>query len=357
MAEPLKHLYNKLLIKVLSNEIKIHYEKFDCEKFKDSVFDDFWEEKELKDRMHHIASTLNDFLPNDYLKALDILKKTAPKFNGFEHMYFQDFVEIFGLEYFEESMNALELFTQYASSEFAIRAFILKYEEKTMNQMKIWANSSNHHVRRLASEGCRPRLPWAISLPKFKENPSKVIEILDILKDDESLYVRKSVANNLNDISKDNPNIVIKLIKSWKNRNDNCDWLVKHAARSLLKNSNKEVLEIFGFADISHITLQNFDLSKNVEINSDLEFNFLLCSKKELGKLRIEYAIHFLKANGRLSKKVFMLSSVNNSSKSKVISKKHSFKKISTRKYYKGIQGLSIIVNGYKMIYKEFELK
>ncbi|MDZ7819313.1 MAG: DNA alkylation repair protein [Aliarcobacter sp.] len=128
-------------------------------------------------------------------------------------MVFQDFVEVFGLDDFDESMKALEVFTQDSSSEFAIRQFILKYENETMNQMKLWAKSPNEHLRRLSSEGCRPRLPWAIALPKFKQNPEKPLEIIELLKNDKSLYVQKSVANNLNDISKDNPQIVIDFVK------------------------------------------------------------------------------------------------------------------------------------------------
>jgi len=124
---------------------------------------------------------------------------------GLENMIFQDFVEVYGLDSFDVSMMAFEVFTVNSSSEFAIRKFILKYEEKTMIQMLLWAKSENEHVRRLASEGSRSRLPWAVALPVFKEDPTSVVEILELLKDDVSAYVRKSVANNLNDISKDNP--------------------------------------------------------------------------------------------------------------------------------------------------------
>ena len=106
---------------------------------------------------------------------MDKLKKVKEDFGGLEAMIFQDFVEVFGLDDLKESLKALEVFTIDSSSEFAIRQFILKYEEETMNQMKLWAKSSNEHLRRLASDGCRPRLPWAIALPKFKENPKMII--------------------------------------------------------------------------------------------------------------------------------------------------------------------------------------
>lgn len=356
MAEPLKYMYSKTLINNLSIQIKIEYNNFDSKEFEKNVFNVDWENRELKERMHHIARTLNKFLPKDYVKSLNILKQIAPKFDGFEYMFFQDYVELFGLDFYDESISSLELFTQYASSEFAIRAFILKYEEKTMNQMLKWAKSSNFHIRRLSSEGCRPRLPWAVALPNFKKDPSKVFEILELLKDDDSLYVRKSVANNLNDISKDNPQLIINTISSWKNRNKNCDWILKHGSRTLLKSGNKEVLNFFGFGDVSHVKLKDFVISKEVNEGSSLLFDFSLSSNKPIGNIRVEYAIYFLKANNKLSKKIFMISSSFVSKNIKAISKKHSFKKISTRKYYKGTHGLSIIVNGIEMEYKEFIL-
>lgn len=150
-------------------------------------------------------------------------------------MFFQDFVEVFGLEDFENSIKALEVFTLESSSEFAVRAFILKYEYQTMQQMKLWTQSSNEHIRRLACEGCRPRLPWAVALPKFKQDPSSVLEIIELLKNDESLYVRKSVANNLNDISKDNPELLLKFVKENLGFSKELDWICKHASRTLLK--------------------------------------------------------------------------------------------------------------------------
>jgi len=357
MAEQLKLMYNKTLINTLAQEIKKTYIDFNIVQFEEDIFCHTWENKELKDRMHHIAVILNKFLPNNYVKSLNILKQVAPKFDGFEYMFFQDYVELFGLDFYEESINALELFTQYASSEFAIRAFIIKYEDKTMEQMLKWANSNNHHLRRLASEGCRPRLPWAVALANFKNDPSKVLEILEILKDDESLYVRKSVANNLNDISKDNAQVAIKVFNRWKNRNKNCDWIIKHGARTLLKAGNIEVLNIFGFGDVSHIKLNDFTLCNEVEIGSLLPFSFNLSThNKAIGNTRIEYAIHFLKSNNKLSKKVFMISSSNIEKNCKKIAKNHSFKKISTRRYYKGVHALSIIINGIEVEYKEFIL-
>jgi 3-methyladenine DNA glycosylase AlkC len=271
-------------------------------------------------------------------------------------MIFQDFVEVYGLEDFKISMDALESFTINSSSEFAIRQFLLKYPDETIKQMKLWTKSKNEHIRRLASEGCRPRLPWAIALPTYKQNPKEILSILEILKDDESLYVRKSVANNLNDISKDNPQILKDITKSWIGINRNRDWILKHGCRTLLKNGDTKILEIFGFKEHNNISIDNFILNPKVKMSENLNFSFILKSKENLGKLRIEYSIEFLRQNNKYSKKSFKISEGIYNQKYKSFSKAYSFKPITTRKYYKGIHKLNIIINCTILENREFIL-
>ena len=345
MAELLKNLYNKNYIDLLSNELlHVNKKEFTCR-----VFDKFWERRKLKDRMRHISTVLGEFLPKNYEEAIDILQDIFPKLPkdmGLENMIFQDFVEVYGLEYYEKSMQALECFTKDCSSEFAIRRFIIKYPNKTMEQMKIWAKSDDVHVRRLASEGCRPRLPWAIALPQFKKNPKEILEILDILKDDESEYVRRSVANNLNDISKDNPDLVKSITKRWIDKSENRDKLLKHGCRTLLKTSDKETLNMFGFKKIKDVKIKNFEITKKVEFEKEMLFSFTLSSLLELGKLRVEYALYFVRQNNKYSKKVFKICEGNYNQRDKNIQKQYSFKLISTRKYYNGTHKIEIIING-----------
>ena len=356
MAKLLKDLYDEDYINLLSNTIFKEYANFHIEAFKRSVFDEQWHTLELKQRMRHISSTLGLYLPKEYLNAVSILKVAFSQMNfdyGLQNMIFQDFVEVYGLYDFEISMDALAHFTINSSSEFAVRAFILKYELKTMQQMKSWASSKNEHVRRLASEGCRPRLPWAIALPTYKEDPTLVLEILELLKDDESAYVRKSVANNLNDISKDNPITLISLTKKWISHNKNRDALLKHACRTLLKSSNTEVLALFGYEKLHKLELINFQITKQVRMGKKLKFSFDLVAGKNLGKIRIEFALNFLRQNNKYNKKVFKIAEGVYKEKERQIQKTYSFKPISTRKYYKGLQTLSIIINGE--VFKEAE--
>ena len=357
MPEPLKNLYTKQLVNKLGNEIAKHFSAFDKKSFEQSVFNKDWKNKELKQRMRHIAECLHSYLPPDYKESIKILKSVSSKFTGFEYMFFQDYVECFGLDDFATSVPALEHFTKYSSSEFAVRAFILKDEKRMMKQMHSWAKSDNHHVRRLASEGSRPRLPWAVALPAFKSDPRPVLAILQTLRNDSSEYVRRSVANNLNDISKDNPELVLALAKKWIGKNNNTDKIIKHACRTLLKQGNQRALALFGFTHAKHIKVRQFHLQADVAPGDKLPFSFILTSQHaSLGKCRIEFAIDFVKANGALRRKVFKISESDYSEKMKPVNKYFSFKKISTRKYYTGKHQLTVIVNGVEQISKSFIL-
>lgn len=356
MAPLLKELYNESYIELLSRTIVSEYSSFDAKKFKMTIFDGEWKNRELKSRMRHIASSLGLYLPKEYKSAISILKLTFKKMNydyGLENMIFQDFVAVYGVYDVETSLSALESFTINSSSEFTIREFLLLEYEITMKKMFLWAHSENEHVRRLVSEGSRSRLPWAIALPIFKKDPSPVLKLLDLLKDDESAYVRKSVANSLNDISKDNPEVVKKIVSQWIGFSKNRDALLKHGCRTLLKASDKKTLELFGYRDPKGLHVKNFTYDKEVNMGEKIGFSFLLNSTQILGKLRIEFAIEFLRKNSRHNKKVFKISEGDYLEQDKYIQKSYSFKPISTRVYYSGVQRLSIIING--VIFKKVE--
>jgi len=357
LAAQLKYLYNKDFISRLCSEIQKTFKQFDSKNFTKCVFDKDWDEKELKERMRHITESLYQFLPKKYSKALKILKPVSKRFSGFEPMFFPDYVEQYGIDDIEESIVALEHFTKYSSSEFAVRPFIVKYPKVMMRQMELWASSNNHHVRRLASEGCRPRLPWAMALPVFKKDPKAVMKVLRKLKNDTSEYVRRSVANNLNDIAKDNPEVVIKVAKSWLSKNKNTDWLVKHACRTLLKQGQPEIMRLFDLAVPDHIKVLKLQVKKKVSMGERLNFSFQLETKKnEIGKVRIEFGIDFMKSNGKQARKIFKISEVHCEDQRKEIQKYFSFKPISTRKYYPGAHGLAIIVNGHELACGKFKL-
>ncbi|MDP8206920.1 MAG: hypothetical protein P9L92_09675, partial [Candidatus Electryonea clarkiae] len=220
------------------------------------------------------------------------------------------------------------------------------------------ADHEDPKVRRLASEGCRPRLPWAMALPAFKKDPTLILPILEKLKNDESETVRRSVANNLNDISKDNPEIVLAICNRWMGKAANIDKLIKHACRSLLKAGNKETLLLFGFGDPTDMNVENLKLSKyRINIGDDLNFSFdLIINQKELKKVRLEYCIYYMKANVKLSKKVFQITENSYKPGEHSFRRKQSFKNMTTRKHYPGKHKISIIVNGEEKDKTCFEL-
>ena len=355
MAELLKNVFDRKFIKSLAADLKQSYPKFDETVFIKGVLTKDWPEKALKQRMRHISENMQRGLPSDYKKAISLLKPVSNKYTGLEHMIFPDFIELCGIDDLSMSIEAMEHFTENSSSEFPIRFFIIKYEKQMLAQMKKWANSKNEHLRRLASEGCRPRLPWAIGLPKYKKDPLTILPILEILKEDESEYVRRSVANNLNDISKDNPHVVIKIAKKWKGLSLETDKLVKHGCRTLLKQGDQKTIKLFGFREPKDIQLKKFKVTKEIKMGEEIEFAFTLnTDKKRLGLLRVEYIIEFVRKNNKTGKKVFKISEGRYAENERNIIKKHSFKPISTRKYYAGKHSISVVVNGIVLSTKRF---
>lgn len=357
--EPLKNIYDLAFITKLEDVFTQHYPAFDKERFRSSLFETEWEELALKERMRQITLSLAPVLPQDYGQAITILRQCAPSFTGLGGIVFPDFVEQYGLEDWELSIETLAYFTQFSTSEFAVRPFLIKDQSKMLAQMEVWASSENEHIRRLASEGCRPRLPWGLSVPALKKEPAPVLVILEKLKEDESLYVRKSVANNLNDISRINPDLAVEIAESWYGENQKTNWIIKHACRSLLKKGDPRVLQIFGFENNDNLTVSNFRITpERLLIEESIEFSFSLTSELEVPhKVRVEYAIDYVKANGKQSRKVFHLSEMEwKGVMKKVFTKKQSFKDLTTRKHYPGVYRITIIVNGAEKAALEFDL-
>jgi 3-methyladenine DNA glycosylase AlkC len=279
--------------------------------------------------------------------------------SGLALIIFPDFVEVFGLKNFDESMDALEFFTEFGSSEFAVRQFVKLDQKRALEFFKKWSKSKNHHVRRLASEGLRPRLPWGEALNEFKKNPSMILPILENLKNDESEYVRRSVANNLNDISKDHPQLVVDLMKKWQKQKVE-EKLIKHALRTLLKKGDKQALTLVGINcnNLSEkILIENFSLQKrSVKISQSLIFDFALRNQASGEKIRLEYAVYFLKQNGAHTKKIFQITTKNFAEGVFNFSKKHHFRDMTTRKHYAGEHLISLVVNGSEFQKLQFEI-
>lgn len=360
MSALLKDVYSNVYINRIADKVAEFDPNFDSCAFIKAVLNEHWPSMELKQRTLHIAQQLHNFLSEDYAQALSVIVQISPYFTGYEGMFTATFVEKYGLDEFQLSIDALTIITEYASAEFAVRPFIKKYPEQMHRVLLRWCESTNEHHRRLASEGCRPRLPWATALPDFKKDPGYILPILNALKLDESEYVRRSVANNLNDISKDHPKQVINIAQSWlkESHNQNTTRLVKHACRTLLKQANAEVLKLFGFLPPDKIKVTELTVDEQVNMGEELHFSCSIQHKQKhaLEKLRIEFAIDFMKNNGQQARKIFQISESTINDSIKLINKSFSFKKISTRRYYPGHHGLAIIVNGVELASASFTL-
>lgn len=352
MSTLFKDIYSKAYISELAAALRKADPKFDTKGFEKAVLDSNWKNLELKQRMRHISTMLHRFLPYSYKKQIALLEKVAPQFGGFQSIVFPDFVEAFGLDDFETSMAALEYFTPFSTSEFAVRPFITRYEKQAMREVMRWTKSKNEHVRRLASEGSRPRLPWGMALVSFKKDPSPVLPVLEALKNDPSEYVRRSVANNLNDIAKDHPELFLSIAKKWQGNNRETDRIVKHASRTLLKRAHPEALALFGYEDKAKAQVDKLKLSaKKIMLGEELTFRFEVSHPQKVPqKLRIEYAVYFMKANGKSSKKVFHITeNTFEGGKTHTYERRHPFRDFTTRKHYAGEHVIAIIVNGKEL--------
>ncbi len=248
-----KDYFNEACAQLLAEKIVKVYPGFKNKQFVKNIKAQV-EPLELKARVSLIAAELHQFLPDSYQKAVAILlnilglelkSETGMYKESYWLMPVAQYIESFGLEEFDTSINAIYEITKRHTGEFAIRPYIEKYTKETMRILVQWASDDNVHVRRLASEGCRPRLPWAKKLQVFIEDPKPIITVLTPLRNDYSLFVKKSVANNLNDILKDNYEFAMSIIYKWaKNPKANTRWIIKHALRNQLKKGNPEALEI-----------------------------------------------------------------------------------------------------------------
>lgn len=317
------------------------------------------ESLELKDRVRHLISVMGRHLPESFPETAEILGKIRDHWvqqdDDERLMFFAawpliDYVAEYGLNHPHISLPLLRYLTPLFTAEFAIRPFIEMHPEETNAHLQIWCMDSDEHVRRLASEGCRPRLPWGKQLSTFTEDPTPVISLLENLKDDPADYVRKSVANNLNDISKDNPEIVIETCRRWrKEKVSGRDWIIRHATRTLIKDGHPDVFPLLGYTAKPKLRIAGpFLSSPHLMLGEAIEFAAEIEStSQEKQSVVIDYALHFMRANGQTNAKVFKWKNIKLRPGQKVkIRKSHAFKVITTRRYYPGEHQVSLLVNG-----------
>lgn len=369
MAEALKHFFDARLIQSLADELRRAYPSLDRRRFVSEGLLGL-DALELTARGAHLAEVMHRHLPRDYGAAVKVLVASlGPEHERsdtfgmapFRYLPHACFVAKFGLDHFEASMAAQLELTKRFTAEGSIRPFLVRYPEQTYERLVRWASDPNVHVRRLVSEGTRPRLPWAPRLRAFQENPAPVLALLELLKDDAERYVQRSVANNLNDIAKDHPNVVVDVCRRWREgAGEGRLWIVRHALRSLVKGGNAGALQLLGVGakprvDVTsvRVTPARPRIGESVAISFELE-----STGRAAQELMIDYRVHFVKANGAPRAKVFKLRRVRLVAQARAhLSAKVSLVDMTTRKHYPGRHAVELLVNGVAFELCEFELR
>lgn len=358
-APLLKEIFNRDRLRHFATETATIHPAFDQERFLTLASDNL-DALSIMQRLRQIATAYHEVLPGGFEKDIEILRALAPRINhGFASMVLPEYVALYGHDHFDLSMEALAFFTRFGSSEFAIRHFLMKDQARTLEVMEHWSKDENEHVRRLSSEGCRPRLPWSFQLKALIADPSPVAAILENLKSDPSLYVRKSVANHLNDITKDHPAWVFDKTADWDKADPRTAWIMKQALRTLIKKGDSRALHLFGAGHKPEVTVEEFSVTPSeLKLGNAVKIAAKLTSTASAPqKLLIDYAVHYVKKAGGTSKKVFKWKEISlEPGATAELSISRAIRDFTTRVHYAGRHEVELIVNGEVLGTSGFEL-
>lgn len=363
MPEPFKLLINADRVRECGAHLLRVWRGFDRGAFEKLALDGL-DGLELKARAMPVADALESTLPQDFDLAAGLIEAAlGPPGNG-DDLGFRssdaglagwicwplgEFIARRGLDHPERGLVALHALTQRFSAEFAIRPFLLRHPQISFRTLSRWLDDHSAHVRRLVSEGSRPRLPWGLQLKPLIADPSPTLPLLRVLQDDPSAYVRRSVANHLNDIAKDHPGLIADWLQQYlADANPDRRALLRHASRTLIKQGDQRVLTLWGlgtqFQGKATLTLQQSRL--RIGESLDLQIG-LHSSARELQRLAIDYIVHHVRANGSSSPKTFKGRVLDLPARDiRTLEKRHSFKPITTRAYYPGLHRVELQVNG-----------
>jgi 3-methyladenine DNA glycosylase AlkC len=369
MAEPLKNHFGKDIPAYLAQQIHKIFPNFPTQNFLRDALHTF-NDLELLARGKHLAKTLHQYLPSHYPTALKILlesihvpsqRNTTSNIASFYYLPHTDFIRLYGLDHPHESLHAMQILTPHFTAEFCIRPYLIHHLKITLQYLNEWVKDPDPHLRRLVSEGTRPRLPWAPRLPYFQQNPTAPLKLLNQIKDDPSLYVRKSVANHLNDIGKDHPDQLIKTCQAWsKNTTPHRQWIIRHALRNLIKQGHPQALALIGYYTHTPIQISKSQISpKKISLGQTIQFTFTLTNPTpKPQKNLIDYIIYYKKANQQNTPKVFKLKEIIIPPNTDIqISKAISFIPLTTRKYHIGQHSISLLLNGVEHQMGHFTLQ
>ncbi len=354
------------MVRRLGSEIARVHPRFDRAAFERDALRGF-AALELLDRGRHLGRVLQQHLPQDFSEAVDVLLATLPETKApaggmasFYYLPHTEFVRQFGVPHVAPSLRALHALTQVFTGEFAIRPFIEAYPAVMLEHLRAWTRDPNEHVRRLVSEGTRSRLPWAPRLRAFSTDPSPVLDLLERLRDDPSLYVRRSVANNLNDIYKDHPARVTALAAEWlPGASAARAWIVQHALRSAVKRGDPTALAVLGFGAKATLEVVTHAIEpRRPRLGGKVVVTVALQNvTRRTQHVVVDLVVHFVKAHGGTSAKVFKLATVEFAPGQEVTLRKTvSLADLTTRTHYPGRHVVALQLNGAARPLAEFML-
>ncbi|WP_335945714.1 DNA alkylation repair protein [Pseudomonas sp. G166] len=355
----LKEIFNSARLEHIASEMLVVYPAFDAKAFL-HMANEGLAELSVMQRMARVSECLHAVLPLDYEASLELLRDLAPRLNSmFVSMFLPHYVASYGRHAFDLSMDALKYFTRFGSSEFAVRHFLRDDLARTLKVMHDWALDTNEHVRRLASEGSRPRLPWSFHLEPIQANPDLAAAILDALKTDDSLYVRKSVANHLNDVTKQHPDWVLDQIEGWPLQDRHTAWIARHALRSLIKQGHPRALAVIGVGGKAQVEILDLKVTPAViRLGEQISLSFKVQSTLgQSQRLVIDYAIDYVKASGGTSAKVFKLKTFDLPAHGCAsLSRSQHIRELTTRRHYAGRHVVHLLVNGERLGSTAFDI-
>jgi 3-methyladenine DNA glycosylase AlkC len=354
----MKNLFDANSYSAIATDLARIDSHFDATRFL-SICLDGLDQRELMDRLRQTAIAFNATLPGSYRDKVNVLRLHAARIcHGFIGIWPCEFVGRFGLDDVPASLDALAFFTGFGSAEFAIRPFLVRDLTGTLAVMRTWAVSDNEHVRRLASEGSRPRLPWGTRLTALVANPSPSFDILNALRADDSLYVRKSVANHLNDICKDHPDTVLDLVATWDRADTRTAWIVKHALRTLIKRGHPRALTLLGAGKPARVNVTFAASPQRLALGGKLALEAVITSPASKSqRLLVDYVVHYARASGKAAEKVFKWTTLDLSPRAAhTLIKRQVIRDFSTRKHHAGIHRVELQINGRRLAESSFRL-
>jgi DNA alkylation repair enzyme len=354
----MKHWFDEAFYRRTAAQLAALHTRFDRKRFLAHALAGL-DELELMARLHRTAEAFHLALPIPLAGQLDVLRAHAPQIgHNFVTIWPCAHVAAQGLDQPDLALPALRDLTRHGSAEFAVRPFLVRDLAGTLAVMRKWADSDDEHVRRLASEGCRPRLPWGLRLQALVADPRPALPILETLRADPSLYVRKSVANHLNDIAKDHPELVLDVVSAWDRRDARTAWIVKHGLRTLVKKGHPRALALFGAGAAPKVRATIAASPRRIQIGDTIAFSAKIVSdSSRTQSLIVDYVVHYARASGRASAKVFKWTALDLAPGGSLeLTKRQTIRDFTTRRHHAGRHRVELQINGRRLAETAFTL-